>query len=194
MDNSIGAASQRVLERLQSAPQRSEVSVYRELEPEDLRPALGLLRSLQPYWSGITPTRGTRELRAVLPAHLRAQAETRIAILNRALVPVDDRGAIEIAVGAMLAGFSSARATGDDAVGILAQYVSVLSELPQWAVERICSAYSHGRIAGQNMEFPPSAAKMFEKARDLYVKSLEDEKRELTSILVAPLEIPMTAR
>lgn len=184
----IGAASQQVLGRLQSAPRRNELAIIRPLEPADCQPDLALSRHLPQFWSGIVETGKRRQLRKALPLALRAQIEERISILNQVLAPADDRGAIEIAVGAMLAGFSSARATGDDAVGILAQYVSVLSPLPLWAIERICDAYSHMRITGQSREFPPSAASVYDKARELYVESLKDEQAELAAILVASVE------
>ena len=90
-----------------------------------------------------------REGRSILTfapnAKLRAQLQIRLEKLQTQILPA--RG-VDLArtVAQMLLGFGSARATEDDAQAVVTQYVTVLSHLPLWAVERACRRFASGSV------------------------------------------------
>jgi hypothetical protein len=181
------------------APSRPSLpnAVTAQITPADCRVDLALARELDRFWTGWIPDRGARALARPLPEPLRGRAAERLARVAAALAPAGDTEGAALAVSRMLAGYSSARATGADAAAIVAQYVSVLSDLPLWAIERTCEAFARGRIAGQHRAFAPSSPLLWQKTHDLHVAALLDEREAITAALEArpePAAAPRPSR
>ena len=177
--------SARVAASAPARPNSPSVSAVR-IKPTDCRRNRQLARELDSCWSSWIPDRGARALARPLPEALRRRASERLVLIEAALVPGDASGA-GLAVSRML-GCWSARAIGADAAAIVAQYVSVLSDLPLWAIERTCEDYAEGKIAGQHRAVAPSTAMLWQQTHDLHVASLLDEREEIMAALAAKVE------
>jgi hypothetical protein len=88
---------------------------------------------------------GRRILAYALPAELRSILQVRLYKLQAALVP-GEPGHLAQIVAQMLLGFSSARVSETNAEAIVTQYVTVLTHLPLWAVQKACKRFAAGRV------------------------------------------------
>jgi hypothetical protein len=76
---------------------------------------------------------------------LRSALQIRLYKLQAGLTPARPAD-LARAVTEMLLGFASARTSEEDAEAVVTQYVSVLSHLPLWAVQRACRRFASGSV------------------------------------------------
>lgn len=107
------------------------------------------------------------ELTRSLSATERRQIEARIADLEARLALRDD-AALKRAIGAMLLGFPSARASSEEAAVVVSAYVVAVSDQPPWAVNEAARRWMRGE-AGGNPAFPPSSAELHQAADKVLV-------------------------
>src|SRR5256885_11547746 len=103
-----------------SRPNSPNAVAPARISPADCRVDRTLARELDSCWTGWIPDRGARALARPLAEPLRVRAAERLARIAAALTPAGDAEGAAIAVSRMLAGYSSARATGADAAPIRA--------------------------------------------------------------------------
>ncbi len=90
--------------------------------------------------------RGGRAILRYSPdAKLRSRLEVRRLELQAALTPALPAD-LARTVTEMMVGFSSARVNEVDAEIVVAQYVSVLADLPLWAVQMACRRFARGPL------------------------------------------------
>jgi hypothetical protein len=82
----------------------------------------------------------------------------------------------------MLLGFGSARASEEDAEAVVTQYVTVLANLPLWAVQRACRRFASGSVTKAECPdwkraFAPSSAQLCHLAQGLVQTFYVEERR-----------------
>jgi hypothetical protein len=76
------------------------------------------------------------------------------------------KGEIARAVLEMLTGFGSSRGSEQEAAAVVAQYVSVLQNMPLWAIRRACGRFARGEVQPDEIDgkldkaFAPSTAQL----------------------------------
>lgn len=149
------------------------------LDVESIR----LLRALR---RGCTDDDGVRLLTRSLTDDERSLLLRRAAYLEHAAAFASAKeSAMEIS--GLLSRWPSARASGEEAQIIVAQYVSTLSAFPLWAIKRACEPGACAEIEGYNPAFPPSAEQLFLFVRNC-VQGLERERAEIKETLSGRVE------
>jgi len=118
-----------------------------------------------------------------LDAGERSQIEGRLSTLRRSLAHRDNQP-IAKALAKLMASYSSARGSDDDARSTIAAYVAVLGDLPPWAVEEACQAWVRGGYGATASAFVPSAAQLRDAASHIYAK-FKNEADDLERVLSA---------
>ena len=119
----------------------------------------------------------------------RRQIEARLSTLSRSLAHRDNQE-IAKAVAKLMASYSSARGSPDEARSSVAAYVAVLADLPPWAVSEACQAWARGGYGATASAFAPSAAQLHEAA-DAIVRNYKREADDIERVLSARLQ-PIT--
>jgi hypothetical protein len=120
-----------------------------------------------------------------LDAGERSQIEGRLSTLRRSLEHRDNQQ-IAKAVARLMASYSSARGSDDEARSTLTAYTSVLADLPPWGVSEACQAWVRGGYGATASAFVPSAAQLREAASMIYSK-FKREADDLERVLSARL-------
>lgn len=143
---------------------------------------------------GFRNSDGSYDLKRALTRKERTALETRRAFLVDGMQPAKPAFIIE-AVLEMLIGFGGSRADGDDAKAMAAQYASVLSGLPGWAIKRSCVRWAMGHVSAEevgekvlNRTFAPSAALVRRVAEDI-LQPYKNEIGRINKTLKAKFEI-----
>lgn len=163
---------------------RPSTSIFGPVEHD-----VGLAADVAPYWDSITLQSGQRALRVALPDELRSRIGRRIEALNKALEPARPSD-VASTIARLLAGFGAARATGDEAKVVVAQYVAELKDLPLWTIEAGCHALARGQVAGQSLDFPPSTARVRQSCEE-FAHKVRSERLELSAALQAKSSPPL---
>jgi hypothetical protein len=107
---------------------------------------------------------GRRILSYAPDAKLRSLLQIRLYKLRAALTPGRPAD-LARAVTEMMLGFSSVRASEEDAEAVAKQYVAMLAHLPLWAVQQTCLRFARGRVTKTEcpdwkLAYAPSTAQL----------------------------------
>jgi hypothetical protein len=147
-------------------------------------------RALSDAIAGILTGDKDREGRCILAfepdASLRSQLQIRLYKLQAELLPARPADLAPV-VARMLLGFGSTRASEEVEQAIVTQYVTVLADLPLWAVEKACRRFARGSVTKAEcpdwkLAYAPSTAQLCHLAEGL-VLELRREERQITDTL-----------
>ncbi len=115
----------------------------------------------------------------------RRRIEGRLSTLRRSLAHRDNQAAAK-ALAKLMASYSSARGSTDEARATIAAYVSALADLPPWAVAEACQAWVRGGYGATESAFAPSAEQLHAAAWRI-AKHYDDEAKNCELVLSARL-------
>lgn len=118
-----------------------------------------------------------------LDAEERRQIAGRLSTLRRSLDHRDNQELAK-AIAKLMATYSSARGSADEARSLVTAYVSALADLPPWSVSEACQAWVRGGYGATASAFAPSAAELHKAAAFIVAKfkrEAEDMERALSA-------------
>lgn len=136
-------------------PAQNTTSISRPIEPIDR----GLSDAVASIMNTVETVNGQAVARRLPSPELRQSISTRLAAVRNVLAPlrgVVERERVGRAVAEMLTGWINAKVADPQAK--VAGYVTLLADLPCWAIEQVCHDAGRGRIEGLETAYPPSAA------------------------------------
>jgi hypothetical protein len=144
--------------------------------------------------TGDKDRRGRAILRYSPDSKLRSRLEVRRLELQAALTPALPAD-LARTLTEMMVGFSSARVNEVDAEIVVAQYVSVLGDLPLWAVQMACRRFARGKVTRAECPdwkpaYAPSTAQLYRLAEASAVKYWDEEQRIFAVINGVPAHRP----
>lgn len=140
-----------------------------------------------------------REIRRAMTPSERAEVEGRVVALRAALQPHGEeyRAAVEAEIAAMLSGFRSMRAQGEDAMAMVEITRAVLRDYPLWAIAKACALIAQGNAyaVGRRLDprFAPNDAEIYAVVEDVVVRHRR-ALTQLAGLLEAKVRLPPPPR
>src|SRR5262245_48217427 len=170
------------------------ISGHKSYLPAVVEPDRALSDVCDDLLTGDKDCGGRPILRYSPDAKLRSRLEVRRLELQAALTPAPPADLARTVIE-MMVGFSSARVNELDAKIVVAQYVSVLADLPLWAVQMTCRRFARGKVTKAECPdwkpaYAPSTAQLYRLAEASVVKYWDEEQRIFAVLNGVPVHRP----